>query len=356
MEAPPPYTARGLAPLTGVHGITFWITVTAVAAYGAWWLFKLDRKVTAGAVLVAALLPWLIAPAMNKADWTELSEEPVSFAAMQGNIPQQIKWDPDFLRDQIVAYLGMTEAHWQTDLILWPETAIPIPQDQAGKVIDHIREQLGENSTLITGIPWYGYSGQIEDYTFHNSIMAIGNGEGMYHKQKLVPFGEYVPLQGLLRGLIGFFDLPMSSFTPGPEQQAPLVANGMKITPYICYEVAYPDFVAFNARNTDLLLTISNDGWFGDSIGPLQHLQLARMRALETGRYMLRGTNNGVTAIINHKGEITERIPQFERAVLTGEVFTATGSTPYMQTGSWPVLTLAIILIVFIRERVIPKN
>ena len=346
----------GLAPLTGVHGITFWITVTAVAAYGAWWLFKLDRKVTAGAVLVAALLPWLIAPAMNKADWTELSEEPVSFAAMQGNIPQQIKWDPDFLRDQIVAYLGMTDAHWQTDLILWPETAIPIPQDQAGKVIDHIREQLGENSTLITGIPWYGYSGQIEDYTFHNSIMAIGNGEGMYHKQKLVPFGEYVPLQGLLRGLIGFFDLPMSSFTPGPEQQAPLVANGMKSTPYICYEVAYPDFVAFNARNTDLLLTISNDGWFGDSIGPLQHLQLARMRALETGRYMLRGTNNGVTAIINHKGEITERIPQFERAVLTGEVFTATGSTPYMQTGSWPVLTLAIILIVFIRERVIPKN
>lgn len=346
----------GLAPLTGVHGITFWITVTAVAAYGAWWLVKLDRKVTAGAILIAALLPWLIAPAMNKTDWTELSEEPVSFAAMQGNIPQQIKWDPDFLRDQIVAYLGMTEAHWQSDLILWPETAIPIPQDQAGKVIDHIRKQLGENSTLITGIPWYGYSGRIEDYTFHNSIMAVGNGEGMYHKQKLVPFGEYVPLQGLLRGLIGFFDLPMSSFTPGPEQQAPLVANGKKITPYICYEVAYPDFVAFNARNTDLLLTISNDGWFGDSIGPLQHLQIARMRALETGRYMLRGTNNGVTAIINHKGEITERIPQFERAVLTGEVFTATGSTPYMQTGSWPVLTLAIILIVFIRERVIPKN
>ncbi|MBE0487227.1 apolipoprotein N-acyltransferase [Marinobacter sp.] len=346
----------GLAPLTGVHGLTFWITVTGAAAYAVWWLAQAGHRKAATTTLILALLPWLIAPSMKQADWTQLSDEPLSFAAMQGNIPQQIKWDPDFLRDQIVAYLGMTEAHWQRDLILWPETAIPIPQDQAGSIIDHINSQLGENSTLITGIPWYGYSDRIDDYTFHNSIMALGNGEGIYHKQKLVPFGEYVPLQGILRGLIGFFDLPMSSFSRGPKYQSPLVANGVKIMPYICYEVAYSDFVAFNARNADILLTISNDGWFGDSIGPLQHLQIARMRALETGRYMLRGTNNGVTAIIDEKGQITERIPQFERAVLTGEVFTATGSTPYMQTGSWPVLTLALILIVFVRERVIPKT
>ena len=346
----------GLAPLTGVHGLTFWITVTGAAAYALWWLVVTGHRKAAAATVILTLLPWFVAPAMKQADWTQLSDEPLSFAAMQGNIPQQIKWDPDFLRDQIVAYLGMTEEHWQSDLILWPETAIPIPQDQAGSIIDHISSQLGDNSTLITGIPWYGYSDRIEDFTFHNSIMAIGSGEGIYHKQKLVPFGEYVPLQGILRGLIGFFDLPMSSFSPGPKYQAPLDANGVNIMPYICYEVAYPDFVAFNARSSDILLTISNDGWFGDSIGPLQHLQIARMRALETGRYMLRGTNNGVTAIIDEKGQITERIPQFERAVLTGEVYTATGSTPYMQAGSWPVLTLAVILVVFVRERVIPKN
>ncbi|WP_416361425.1 apolipoprotein N-acyltransferase [Marinobacter sp.] len=346
----------GLAPVTGVHGITFWVTATAAAAYAFWWMLRVGRTKAAVATLIAALLPWFIAPALNKTDWTDISDEPVSFVTMQGNIPQQVKWDPDFLRDQIVTYLGMTEEHWQADIILWPETAIPIPQDQAGPIFAHIQERLGENSTLITGIPWYGYSEKKAGNTFHNSIMAMGNGEGIYHKQKLVPFGEYVPLEGLLRGLIGFFDLPMSSFTPGPKNQSPLQANGTNVMPYICYEVAYPDFVAFNARNTGLLLTISNDGWFGDSIGPLQHLQLARMRALETGRYMLRGTNNGVTTIINEKGQMTERIPQFKRTVLTGEVFTATGSTPYMQTGSWPVLTLALILIVFVRERVIPKN
>lgn len=346
----------GLAPILGVHGVTFWIAATGAAAYALWWMLRAGRVKAALATAVLILLPWLIAPVLKKADWTELSTEPQTFATMQGNIPQQIKWDPDFLRDQIVTYLGMTEAHWQSDIILWPETAIPIPQGQAGQIIAHIQEQLGEQSTLITGIPWYGYSAQIDDNTFHNSIIAIGNGDGIYHKQKLVPFGEYVPFQEILRGLIGFFDLPMSSFSPGPKNQSPLRASETNVMPYICYEVAYPDFVAFNARHSGLLLTISNDGWFGDSIGPLQHLQIARMRALETGRYMLRGTNNGVTAIINEKGEIAKRIPQFERAVLTGEVFTAHGSTPYMQTGSWPILTLAVTLIVFVRERVIPRN
>ncbi|MGO1461346.1 MAG: apolipoprotein N-acyltransferase [Marinobacter sp.] len=346
----------GLAPVMGVHGLTFLIAASGAAMFAAGWLVYKQRHASAGILAVLTLVPWLLSPALNRVDWTDLSTEPTSVAAMQGNVPQQIKWDPEFLKDQIVAYLGMTETYWDTDLILWPETAIPIPQDQAGKIIDHIKETLGDESTLITGIPWYGYSERADGFTFHNSITAIGNGEGMYHKQKLVPFGEYVPLEGILRGLIGFFDLPMSSFTRGPENQGPLEANGTRVMPFICYEVAYPDFLARNAVNTDLLLTISNDGWFGDSVGPLQHLQIARMRALETGRYMIRGTNNGVTAIIDNKGQITARIPQFERAVLTGEVFKASGSTPYMSTASWPVLTLALILIVFVRERVIPKD
>ncbi|MCW9006631.1 MAG: apolipoprotein N-acyltransferase, partial [Marinobacter sp.] len=153
----------GLAPLTGVHGITFWIAATGAALYGGWWLLKHLKSVAAGVTLVVALIPWLVAPAMNRLDWTDLSEDATTFAAMQGNIPQQIKWDPEFLKDQIVTYLSMTEDHWDTDLILWPETAIPIPQDQAGKIIDHISTELGDNSTLITGIPWYGFSDRIED-------------------------------------------------------------------------------------------------------------------------------------------------------------------------------------------------
>lgn len=341
----------GFAPVTGVYGITFWVVATGVGLWAASALLRRKRFVQALLIALITLTPWLTGPLLNRIQWTHLSAQSTPIAAMQGNIPQQIKWDPDFLKHQIQIYLGLTENDWDKAIILWPETAIPLPQDQAGKIIEYIREQLGPESTLITGIPWYGYSDRLKDFTYHNSIMAIGNGQGMYHKQRLVPFGEYVPLQHWLRGLIGFFDLPMSSFSPGPENQPPLTANGYKVMPFICYEVAYPDFVARRARDMDLLITISNDGWFGHSVGPLQHLQIARMGALETGRYMLRDTNNGLSAIIDEKGQITRTIPQFTRQTMRGDVRMASGNTPYMLSGSWPALTLAMILIVFIRER-----
>src|SRR5690606_20402214 len=136
----------------------------------------------------------------------------------------------------------------------------------------------------------------------YNGIMVAGEQSNQYLKHKLVPFGEYVLLEQVLRGLIAFFDLPMSSFSRGPLQQQPLQAAGHKLAPFICYETVYPDFAARLAARSELLMTISNDSWFGESIGPLQHLQMARMRAIESGRWMIRATNNGVTALINHQG------------------------------------------------------
>ncbi|OEY65224.1 apolipoprotein N-acyltransferase [Marinobacter sp. X15-166B] len=345
----------GFAPMVGVFGLTLWIAASGSALYGALWLLRNQRHKAALALALVILAPWFTGGLAGQVQWTRIATTPTAIAAVQGNIPQQIKWDPEFMKEQIVTYLLLTEDDWDRDLILWPETAIPITQDQAGEILTHINTRLGPDSTLITGIPWYGFSDSREDFTFRNSILATGNGDGIYYKQKLVPFGEYVPLETWLRGLIGFFDLPMSSFSKGPKHQPPLAVNEHKVMPFICYEVAYPDFVATNARHTDLLVTISNDGWFGDSIGPLQHLQLARMRALETGRYMLRGTNNGVTAIIDHRGRITRAIPQFTQGTLRGDVYRATGNTPFMETGSWPTLTFAAILIVLIRERDIPR-
>ncbi|PAV26211.1 apolipoprotein N-acyltransferase [Tamilnaduibacter salinus] len=344
----------GLAPITGVHGVTLVITATGAALYGVLVLLQSSRRTAAGITTVLVALTWGLSPLLTNHSWTERAETPLTVAAMQGNVPQQLKWDPEFLQDQVQTYLALTEDDWRSDLVLWPETAIPILQDRAGPILDVIRDRLGGDSTLITGIPWHGYKRSIDDFTYRNRIIAVGNGGGQYDKQKLVPFGEYVPLSQWLRGVIGFFNLPMSEFSPGPAYQDPLTAGQQSIMPFICYEIAYPDFVARNASGTDFLLTISNDGWFGRSIGPHQHLQIARMRALETGRYVFRGTNNGVTAIIDEQGQIQTRIPQFERTVLHGEIYPVDGQTPFMATQSWPVLTLAMILIVFARPRIIP--
>jgi apolipoprotein N-acyltransferase len=181
---------------------------------------------------------------------------------------------------------------------------------------------------------------------FYNAITVVGEGQGTYLKQKLVPFGEYVPLQDMLRGLISFFDLPMSDFARGPADQPLLQAKGYQIAPYICYEVVYPEFAAGLATQSNLLLTVSNDAWFGRSIGPLQHLQMAQMRALEAGRWMIRATNTGVTALIDPYGQISTSIPQFEQGVLYGEVLPMQGLTPYLRWYSWP-LALCCALLLF---------
>jgi len=190
------------------------------------------------------------------------------------------------------------------------------------------------DTTLITGIPNRppGTDGT------YNSIVALGAGEGTYLKQRLVPFGEYVPLEDILRGLITFFDLPMSYMTSGPANQGPLRAGAFRLSPSICYEVVYPDLVARGAREADLLITISNDSWFGESIGPLQHLQMARMRALENGRYLIRGTNNGVSALVDHRGQVIASTEQFVETSLTGEVEAMLGNTPFGSFGSMPVI------------------
>jgi apolipoprotein N-acyltransferase len=199
--------------------------------------------------------------------------------------------------------------------------------DNARDFLDPVARRANlSDSTLITGIP-------------------TRNDAGQYDKQRLVPFGEYVPLEQWLRGLIDFFDLPMSSFSAGARKQPPLRAGNHRVAPLICYEIVYPELAARGARNAEIMVTISNDTWFGRSIGPLQHLQMARMRALENGRYVLRGTNNGVSAIIDHRGQVLARSEQFVESTLTGEAQVMLGHTPFTSFGSTPLLLALLTLL-----------
>lgn len=328
-----------LAPMGGMWLISFALALTAALLCN---LLRLrERKSFLAAGIVLLLAPWVLGLALKNHAWTSPSGAPLKVAAIQGNIAQSMKWDPQQLNAQLALYRDMTFTAKPVDLIVWPETAVPVLKESAEGFLSVMGKFAAERrAALITGVPIRQLGGRGE-YRYYNGITVVGEGDGTYLKQKLVPFGEYVPLQDLLRGLISFFDLPMSDFARGPADQALLQAKGYQIAPFICYEVVYPEFAASLAAKSDLLLTVSNDTWFGTSIGPLQHLQMAQMRALEAGRWMIRATNNGVTGLINPFGKITEQIPQFERGVLYGEVTPMHQLTPYLRWRSWPLLILS---------------
>ncbi|MCE8020634.1 apolipoprotein N-acyltransferase [Halomonas sp. MCCC 1A11036] len=286
---------------------------------------------------IAAL--WL-APLALPAQWTTPVGEPLRVSLLQGNLPQEIKWTPEGRRVAANTYSELTRRQPDVDLIVWPEAALPMFEDEARPILERIQANLAPHGALLTGIL------QRESGRYYNSVIGIGNSEGEYRKERLVPFGEYLPLERWLGGIVAFLDLPLPAVHPGSGGQPPIHAAGLAIGNAICYEIIYADLVARQARQSELLMTVSNDTWFGESIGPLQHLQMARLRALENGRYLIRATSNGVTVIVDPQGRVVERAPQFETASLTGEVRAMQGLTPFSRVGSWPVWLLAALLVV----------
>ncbi len=334
-----------LAPLGGV-----WLLTLATVLISAT-LIQLRqpgalRWVAAG----LSVLVLITATAAHFLTFTHAAGPDQKVALVQGNIPQDLKWQISMRGETRRIYHELTREIPGDTLVLWPESAMTEFYQNITDFIEDEGAQLADrNGALITGIPWRTVSDT--GITYRNSIAAIplrdgNNGsERVYHKQKLVPFGEYVPLQSLIRGLIPFFDLPMSGFTPGDPAQPNLQVLGYTVAPFICYEILYPQLVASRSHDADVLVTISNDAWFGTSAGPLQHFQMARLRALETGRWLLRGTNNGVTAVIDHQGRIVDALPQFERDVLYSHYQPRTGITPFMALGVWPWLVLSVLLL-----------
>ncbi|MHA3027799.1 apolipoprotein N-acyltransferase [Chromohalobacter israelensis] len=321
------------APVGGVYLLSLFVALSGTL------LVALCRKRYWALAPLAAI--WVI-PMLLPAQWTTPQGEPKRVALLQGNLPQLTKWSAEGQRAAANTYSTLTRAQPEgTDLIVWPETALPMFAAQARPVLERVQATLPPDTALLTGIVQREANGD-----YYNSVIGVGASEGSYRKEHLVPFGEYLPLEGLLRGIIAFFNLPMSSFTAGDADQAPIEAAGMQLGSAICYEIIYADLVANRARDANVLLTVSNDTWFGDSIGPLQHLQMAQLRALENGRYVLRATSNGVTAIIDAQGRITQRAPRFETTSVNGEVQPMQGLTPFTRTGSWPAWGLALLLLV----------
>jgi apolipoprotein N-acyltransferase len=331
---------QGWVPVVGVFGVSLLCALTASCIYLAWMRRHLQGCLIYG-TMVAVL--WFIGWQLDQARWVApASEEALSVGIVQSNIPQELKWRREHYLPILDIYQEMTGPLLGKDLVLWPEAAVPNYYQRAQGFLQPMARRASQaGSALVLGIPWRPEgSGE-----YYNSIVALGEGSGVYHKQRLVPFGEYVPLESLLRGAIDFFDLPMSAFSAGGREQDTLNIKGYRVATFICYEIVYPGLVREYASRSDLMITISNDSWFGKSIGPLQHLQMARMRALENGRYLLRGTSNGVSAIINERGQVLARTPRFERLSLEGEVELMLGNTPFSRFGSMPVILLCGLLV-----------
>ena len=334
----------GLAPLGGVWLISFVLALSSVLLIVLWSNKAWQSRISTGLLLFVI---WTVGFTLQSKEWTQPSGEPLSVTAIQGNIEQNLKWDPAQIEAQLLLYQSLTLNAAPSDLVIWPETAVPVLKEHAQGYLNSIDRLMSQrHSALITGLP-LRQQDSYGDIRYYNAITTLGDSQGEYRKQKLVPFGEYVPLQEVLRGIIAFFDLPMSDFARGPSQQTPLEAKGYKIAPYICYEVVYPEFATELAAQSDILLTISNDTWFGTSIGPMQHLQMAQMRALEAGRWMIRATNNGVSALIDPQGQIAQTVPQFQQAVLHGTVVPMQGLTPYLRWQSWPLILLCSLALMF---------
>lgn len=335
----------GWAPVTGIYGLSFIVALSGAAISHSLTSPPGQPRLQYYRYWLAIAFIWLAGMGLKYIDWvTPRSAAPLKVAMVQANIPQQLKWDRQQYWPTLRLYRHSSEPLWPDyDLVIWPEAAVPGYYHNAREFLDSIASKASvHNSSLITGIPFASPATATTPRRYHNSIIALGAGNGIYHKQRLVPFGEYVPLEGFLRGLIQFFDLPMSAFTSGPANQPPLLAGTTRLAPLICYEVVYPDLVAQWMPAADMLITISNDAWFGASIGPLQHLQMAQMRALENGRYLLRSTGSGISAIIDQRGQITTQGKQFSREIISGEAQVYTGATPFALTGSWPTLILCM--------------
>lgn len=342
------------AALIGMTGLTPLILLCAALPYAV----AADRRRGAlgASLLIALLLPALgIWGGMRLASATDEVVQGVTFRIVQPNVPQEQKWREDNARAifddlkrlSVMPTTARPDGIGGVTHVVWPESAVPFLIDESPAARAELAPLLGGRTTLLTGAIRRDPSGG-EDPDLFNSIIVF-DGEAMaaarYDKWRLVPGGEFLPLGWLLEPL-GFEKVVRTpgSFTAGPGPVTQSLPGGIRAGLLVCYEVIFPDRLVDPAQRPQVLVNVTNDGWFGRSTGPHQHLAQARLRTIEQGLPLIRAANTGISAVIDSHGRILERLPLMEQGVIDSGLPVAIAPPPYARFGDLALLLLLGLL------------
>ena len=323
----------GYAPLIGIYGLSFLVVLLSALPLA---------RIRPIASIIAVLIIFAGGAWLTTVQWSHSQGQALKVAMVQGNVDQAVKWNKAQLEKTKAHYVSLSKPLWSKyDIIVWPENAIPsFYHNLEQSFYYQLRRQAKQTgSELVAGLPVY--NAQTQHY--YNAVTNLGGKQGFYYKTHLVPFGEYVPLASVLRGLMHFFNMPMSGFSAGSQQQPLLTIKGYPVVTTLCYEDVFSPAVIKDIPQAYFMINLSNNGWYGDSFAPPQHLEMARMRALETSRDLIRSTTSGITALVDNRGQVKASGTQFKAVVVSGKIQPRQGITPYVYYGNYPLYALFIL-------------
>lgn len=336
-----------LAPVVGVYGLSFFVVLSACAAVA---FVSGSTRLRVGSFVVI-VVPILLSVATKNVDFSQADGEALNIRMVQANIPQEMKFSQGRLESSLRNYTSMTQQPGieNIDLVVWPETAIPTYFDQVETVMSSFVSSMdAQGVDVLSG----GFQRVGDDV--YNAVKQLGGAQAVYQKRHLVPFGEYMPLRFILDFASKFIVIPMADLAAGSGPHVPIDIQGVNVGISICYEDVYGEEMRALLPDSQLLINVSNDAWFGDSAAPHQHEQKARMRALEFARPLVRVTNTGVSSAIDFRGQVVGRIFHNTAGIMDVQVQPRSGLTPYARTGNWPVffISMVILLVALLKRKI----
>lgn len=328
---------KSLLPLIGVYGLSFFTCMIASLIAS---LFLLPHKKP---LLLGLSFLLLLAPLSLKAyRWTSVSSDaPLSVAVIQANLSMRDKWDESLFWQLLERYAQGIHTLLGTDLIVLPESAIPLPGSYVSDYLEQFDNDAKRNgSAILLGIP--EPSAQHSD-SFYNALLGLGHAKGVYRKKHLVPFGEYIP--SFLQFINKWLSLPDTNLQSGPPRQSFVTVHHHPIASLICYELAYGNLLREQLPKAQWIVSISDDGWFGHSLAVYQQQQMAQVRSLQTGRYQVLANNDGLSSLIDEEGKIIASLPVYKAGLLKSTLYPRCGQTPWVFFGDSPILFFSLFII-----------